>query len=137
MEQNCKSHSCDDPEHKHQFPEMKNMKKNLEEQMQKCSDDSMYGDKPDVSKALRAATVAGMGREARFTLRAAAIAERPVRHLGESVSPVVHVTPRDEQRGPSATYESCGGCGIIHKSMQPCPRCALADTLVEVKDWRS
>lgn len=137
MEKNCKSHSCDDPEHEHQFPELKDMKKNLEKQLAKCSDSKMYGDQPYIEKALKATTVSSLGRDARFAVRAASVGTREVRHLGEATATVAHVTPVQPVAENVISYSSCNSCGIIHKSLQPCPRCAIADGLTEATDWRT
>lgn len=136
MEKNCKSHSCDDPEHDHQFPDLKKMTKNLEAQLTKCSDSQMYGDKPVVEKALRAADASGLGRDARFSVRAASIGSRSIRHAGEATPTTAHVTPVTPTADSVVTYASCGSCGVVHKSIQPCPRCSVADSLTEATDWR-
>lgn len=137
MDNSYKSHSCDDPEHDHKFPTMKEMKKNLEAQLDKCSEGNMYGDQPTVEKALKASHAASLGRDARFAVHASSPAHRPIRHLGEVTPTVVHVSPVVETQSDGVIYKSCGGCGIIHKSLVECPRCAVSDSQVEATDWRT
>lgn len=127
--------------------------KSVTAQLEKaCGQHEVVPEKPseeDVEKGLKAAAVLSMARQARLHAYGAGQMNEgagigTIRIRGEHETPVVPVrrveTPIQTLAPAGSTpdtFSSCNGCGVIHKSAQPCPRCTEAHSITpSMPAWR-
>lgn len=112
-------------------------------------DDEDEDKKAEVEKGLKAAAVLGLARAARLheygaqqmhegsgigTIRVRAPHEPPVVPVRRVDTPVQTLAPAGVT---PESFAACGGCGLIHKSAQPCPRCEHTHSITpSLPAWR-